>query len=77
MGDENQPCRRSAQAVKITPSAYAPASGYRDSPLAGENWFWLGCLIVSARTGTFGENRVWSDYTVLFPHAFTCLLCVC
>ena len=43
---------------------------YRELPRSRESWFWLGCLLITALAGAYGKNRVWGDYTVLFPHAF-------
>lgn len=43
---------------------------YWKLPRSRESWFWLGCLMITAITGTFGKNRVWGELTVLFTHAF-------
>ena len=37
---------------------------------SAESWVWLGCLVVIAISEPLGRNRVWSDYRMLFLHAF-------
>ena len=50
---------------------------YWELPRSRESWFWLGCLMITAITGTYGRNRVWGDYTVLFTHAFAVYWVLC
>ena len=50
---------------------------YWDAPRSRESWFWLGCLMITAIAGTYGKNRVWGDYTMLFTHAFAVYWVLC
>lgn len=50
---------------------------YRDAPRNWESWFWLSCVALTAYAVSFGKNRVWGDWTVLFTHAFAVYWILC
>ena len=50
---------------------------YWKMPRSRESWFWLGCVMLTAIAGTYGKNRVWGGYTVLFTHAFAVYWVLC
>lgn len=50
---------------------------YWELPRTRESWFWLGCVLLTAITGTYGRNLVWGGLTPLFTHAFAVYWVLC